>query len=1063
MRTIKAKIILALCLLMSLLILQSYLFNVSQKSIFRLQKAQHNALMQSESVTRLEKDVISLQSQVFNFLERGSKNSKDKFNFYLDEANQNLKELQNHQLKHSPQYQDLLLRLDGYLKNYQETFEQIAINKTKREQLYTTQFKHPIDALKTQITQLENTTLNNAVYTDILLVISSLEHATISYLYQSNFDDALNVKNNINFLNSKLAKLSSENNTFTHNTSNLKHAYQQLILLTRSYTFSINVVLTGVENELLYVTNQIKEIEKNKLLNTEQQLGARLAQNTQRANLLAVLMTVIIILVSYFIFRAVIKPINQLTRLLKDMSNEKHVILTNDYHSQTEIASATKAANALYLKNKQTKDLLIETQTLNVKMAAMNKELTIAITEAESANKVKSDFVANMSHELRTPMNGVLGMLQLLKDSSLEEKQQHYADKAFSSAYNLLHLLNNILDFAKLESEKIKVEEIRFTLDSVVTNTSNLFKDAANQKGLELEFNIHTDVNLQLIGDPLHLNQVINNCVGNAIKFTEFGYVKLTIETISQQQNTIDIRFCIEDTGIGIESEQLNKIFNSFYQGDASITRKYGGTGLGLAISKQFVKVLGGHIQVRSEKHKGSEFYFTLPFKLPPQQKLKKRALLITPKKERVTQLISILKNADINPEITQEPLRALAKISQPNAPFDIVILCLNEEGLENSIILQKINEASQVNNIKIIVIVTDSHNPQLSILHNNVHIVDANYSTTAILKLLPANTGAITQSKHNNFIKFTGHKALIVDDNPLNIDITAAMLEKLDIAIMTASNGKEAIDRVDENEFDIIFMDIQMPIMDGILATKKIRETNKKMPIIALTAAVFPEDKKATISAGMDDFLTKPIIFEILYEKVKKYLLSGKSKVIMNMPLALENLEQNQPLLNKLLSQFTTDHEHFIVTFKSLFDTNNTIEMARSIHSLKGLAGTLGLEVLEQLAKEIESQINNNEPISFSQLKEKLIITLQAIKQYLLTHQSNKIEASSNLNDLDDVLKRIYELAENSKPISDNLTNNLCDLPFAPPHPLLGLKSAINQFNYKLVIELINQYRNEG
>jgi hypothetical protein len=264
--SIKSKIILALCLLVSLLLLQSYFFNYSQTVLLNLQKAQHTALIQTENVTRLENYVISLQGQAIAFVDNANKNTIKKFNFYLNAAELNLKQLKENTLQRNLDYKNTLTRLSEYLDNYQETFDQITINRTKREQHYNAQFKSPINDLKVSITALKAaaTTEKKVIYTDILLTISNLEHATVSYLYKPRYDESQNVKKNLDHLNLKLMDLSEKQASFFNNANDLKQAYNQLVLLTRSYTFSINVVLTGIENELLYLTNQVKDIEKNK-------------------------------------------------------------------------------------------------------------------------------------------------------------------------------------------------------------------------------------------------------------------------------------------------------------------------------------------------------------------------------------------------------------------------------------------------------------------------------------------------------------------------------------------------------------------------------------------------------------------------------------------------------------------------------------------------------------------------------------------------------------------------------------------------------------------------------
>lgn len=253
------------------------------------------------------------------------------------------------------------------------------------------------------------------------------------------------------------------------------------------------------------------------------------------------------------------------------------------------------------------------------------------------------------------------------------------------------------------------------------------------------------------------------------------------------------------------------------------------------------------------------------------------------------------------------------------------------------------------------------------------------------------------------------------------------------------------------------------MPVMDGITATQILRKNQELFPIVALTAAVLPEDKKAAINAGMNDFLTKPLIFDSLYECIKKHLTTDKNRMLLNIPIALDNLEQNRRLVNKLLEQFSIDYENFSLKFRKLLDTNSSAELARNTHALKGLAGTLGLEKLELISKEVEAQINNKEPILFIQLNEQLTLTFRAIKQYLLTQQFSESEHVTDVDNIDESIDTIYELAINAKPIPNDLLKSLNTSAFKAPHPLLQLKAAVNQFNYQLVIELITQYRNDN
>ncbi|WMS90557.1 response regulator [Pseudoalteromonas sp. HL-AS1] len=1066
--SIKSKIILALCSLIGLLLLQSYLFNYSQTSLLNLQKSQHNALIQSEAVTNLENDIISLQGHAVSFIDNANENTITKFNFYLNKANLNLEQLKTNTQNQTPEYQNSLIRLGEYLNNYQDTFGQVVVNRQKREHIYITQFKQPIDDLQVTISDLEGSSNNDnkVIFNDVLLTISNLKHAIISYLYKPNFDEAQNVKQNLNHLHKKLTSTSVINESLSNKTTSLKQAYNQLVLLTRSYTFSVNVVLTGIENELLYLTNEIKNIEKNKLIKTEELLSSHLTKNTEQANIFAVLIMLIILFLSYFIFRSVIKPITQLTLLLKDMNSEKPITISNNSQNQTEIASVIKAANALYLKNKQTKELLNETRVLNSQMEAMNADLTSAMEQTDKANKTKIDFVANMSHELRTPMNGILGMLQLLQSSELPSRQKHYADKAFSSAQNLLQILNNILDFSKLESEKVQLEQIPFTLHTIVSNVQNLFSTNAKQKGLLLNFTLHVDAGLELIGDPMHLSQIINNCVGNAIKFTEHGEISLIIEATSQHEKTINLRFSIKDTGIGMTEEQSKIIFQSFSQGDSSTTRKYGGTGLGLTISKQLTKLLGGDIQVRSTINQGSEFFFTLPFTLSEQQKLKKHALLISPDNEQIKKLMDLLSDINITTETTQEPLRAIAKMSQPSSPFSIVIMSIEKKELNDNFILQQLYAQNKNANEKLtlILLITDEESPEPIAKNENIDIIiigNKNSEVEILRKLSPNNFKEKQLKPHP---KFSGFNALVVDDNKINQEIASALLTRLDMTVIIADNGRDALDKIETNDIDIIFMDVQMPVMDGLEATSILRERGYKTPIIAITAAADPNDKKAAFRAGMDDFLVKPIIFDALYESIEKHLQSNEPLSTINLLLAKENLENNDVLLTKLFTQFVNDYNDFSTKADILIKNGELESLIRLVHTLKGLAGTLGLELLQQSAQSVEKSLINEKSINLSHFNEQLTLTLFAVKQFLVADSFKKEHIQRHeLENEDSVIDKIYSLALTARPVPSSLVRQLEMNQYDRSHSLFKLKEAIDHFNYALVIELIDKYRNDN
>ena len=948
MRSIKSKIIATLAVLAGLLLIQSYLFNHLQKSLTSLQNIQNNAISQSEAVVKLERDVMALQSHAVAFIDKANKNNITKFKTYLDQANIHLEQLKLNTLDKTPEYKNMLARLSEHLANYETTFEKVVVNRQKREQIYLSGFKLPIEELQQKVMALESVSNNDKkiLYNDILLTIGNLKHAAVSYLYKPNFDEAQNVKQNLAFFQKKINRTTAINNSLLDKTINLKKTHNQLILLTRSYTYSVNVVLTGIENELLYLTNKIKSAEEKKLNLVKSQFNSELTKKTKQSSLFTFLILIIILLLCYFIVAFVIKPLSQLTLLLNSMNEGEPITLKNKHAKLSEIASVLKAANTLYLKSEETKQLLDETRALNVKMEAMNTELTQAIEETNKANKTKIDFVANMSHELRTPMNGILGMLQLLQSSEMPAKQEQYAKKAFSSAQSLLQVLNNILDFSKLDSNNVKLEKIPFTLDTIVSNVEDLFSINAQQKGLALNCVVHADRHLTLLGDPIQLNQIINNCIGNAIKFTDKGEVSLTIEVIFQKENEIQLRFSISDTGIGMTQTQSDRVFESFAQGDSSTTRKYGGTGLGLTISKQLTKLLGGDLQVKSELGKGSEFLFTLPFTIAEQR-------------------------------------------------------------------------AAHTNNKK---------------------------------APLPATV---------DLPKLAAYKALVVDDNKLNQEITSAMLSKFDLNTTIANDGLDAIDKVSAQHFDIVFMDIQMPNMDGLEATKELRAKGYNMPIIALSAAVEPRDRKAAADAGMDDFLVKPIVFNSLCESLNKHLKKETNMQTINLHKAKQNIDNNESLLETLLTQFVNDNNDFSNQADILISNDDFITLIRKVHTLKGLAGTLGLERLQQCAVKTEKMLREENANNIHLFKKELQIARETIKELLLTYDFNKQDQEiSSLQDEHAVIDEVYSLALASRPIPSDLKRHLDANNYDAGHCLFKLTDAINHFDYQLVISIIETYK---